>query len=132
MLMQGFALRFMSTSVWDFTCTYYTQCQFVLVRQSQLHYLCSPEAVQIKAPACSSRVSTHEHEQWALPGGYAYSPGDMHIPQETHRANEPLSLRWRGEWQAEQLWQCVDENTVPVIPSAVYNTILGLRPRTVL
>ena len=33
--------------------------------------------------------------------------GDMHIPQETHHANEPLSLRRWGELQAEQLWSLV-------------------------
>ena len=31
----------------------------------------------------------------------------MHILQETHHTNEPLSLHWRGKRQAEQLWSLV-------------------------
>ena len=54
-----------------------------------VHSSCTPEAVQIKAPrltiypVTAQEVSTREHEQWAS-GGYAYHPGDMHIPPETH------------------------------------------------
>ena len=39
-----------------------------------------------------------------LPGGYAYPPGDMHISQETHRAQ---STPAGASGQAEQPWSLV-------------------------
>ena len=53
----------------------------------------------VTARSVSSRVSTREHEQWALPGGYAY-PVEGDSSQETHRANELSSPVWCGREDA--------------------------------
>ena len=48
----------------------------------------------------SSKRRRYEHVSTnnGLPGGYAYHPGDMHIPQETHRTNEPLRQGRAASW----------------------------------
>ena len=61
-------------------CTYHTVCGYIYDM-----YICTPEAVQIKAPrltiypVTAQEVSTREHEQWASGGGGGGGGGDMHI-----------------------------------------------------
>ena len=60
-----------------------------------LKVLVPPEAVQIKAPRLTIYPVTAQHVSTnnGLTGGYAYHPGDMHIPPETHgRASSPGAL----------------------------------------
>ena len=71
---------------------------------------CSPEAVQIKALRLMIHPVPGRSTMHFLPhvSTNIGLPGDMHILQETHLANEPLRLHQRGERQAEQLWSLVE------------------------